>query len=362
METTTVTDDRTPGPLGPRGPFPQGAGGGLRRGPLERQWLHYAFLSRCGSTAVIANLSVLGADRPNGEPHRRAIVLVHEKDGGWEASQFNARQQQVPWSSFRLPQPRNGPDGEGPFTVAAVAGSPTVDVRLRTTGRACTSQCAPFGDGEFLRWQSEPGVAGSGVVTVRGRRRNVELTGYHERVRGRWSWPALGGWVFGFVNAPHQETTCSGDAAALPPPAAVVFTLIQPRFPADAANGSVMLWREGRLWRHFPRRCVQMAVDGALDRDRVVLVPPLAGLLDSPACAVVPGRLVISARMGPDHLLLDFTSETAGRIANPCERGLKPFSVHETLGPCRVEGMVSGRRIAFETRGIVEFAGGADDH
>ncbi|WP_234353029.1 hypothetical protein [Streptomyces sp. NRRL B-1140] len=353
--------------MGPRGPFPDGAAAGLTGGPLERQWLHYALLSRSGDVAVIANLSTLGADRPDEPAHRRGIVLAHDQESGWEASQFNARQQQVPWSSFRLPQPRAAQGGKGPFNVAAVSGSPALEVTLRSTSQACTSQCAPFGDGEFLRWQSEPGVLGAGMVTVHGRSRWVELTGYHERVRGRWSWPALGGWVFGFVNAPHSERADSAaDSSAAenvqgPPPAAVVFTLIQPRFPDDAANGSVMLWREGRLWRHFPRRCLQMAVDGALARDDVVLVPPLAGLLDTPSCATVPGRLVISARMGQDHLLLDFTSRTAGRIANPCERGLRPFSVHETLGPCRVEARVSGRHLEFETQGIVEFAGGADD-
>ncbi|MCE0447576.1 hypothetical protein LT493_36225 [Streptomyces tricolor] len=51
----------------------------------------------------------------------------------------------------------------------------------------------------------------------------------------------------------------------------------------------------------------------------------------------------------------------AGRIANPSETSLHPFSVHETLGPCTVEGRIGGRRIGFRTEGIVEFAGGAHD-
>ncbi|MFI8834986.1 hypothetical protein ACIGPN_28820 [Streptomyces afghaniensis] len=105
MCTASQVDERR---LGPAGPFPQGALGGLRGGPLERQWLHYAFLSRCGSLAVIANLSSLGADRADDSPHQRAIVLVHDRDGGWEASQFNARRQQVPWSSFRLARTDGG--------------------------------------------------------------------------------------------------------------------------------------------------------------------------------------------------------------------------------------------------------------
>jgi hypothetical protein len=90
-------------------------------------------------------------------------------------------------------------------------------------------------------------------------------------------------------------------------------------------------------------------------------VPPLAGTLGTPPTAAVPGRLLITARLGEDRLVLDFRSHTAGRIANPSETSLQPFSVHETLGPCTVEGRVGGHTIGFHTEGIVEFAGGAHD-
>jgi hypothetical protein len=59
--------------------------------------------------------------------------------------------------------------------------------------------------------------------------------------------------------------------------------------------------------------------------------------------------------------VLDFRSQTAGRIVNPSETSLRPFSVHEVLGPCTVEGTVSGRPVGFQAMGIVEFAGGAGD-
>ncbi|MEU5536433.1 hypothetical protein [Streptomyces sp. NPDC020362] len=353
--------------LGPPGPFPNAP----LTHPLDRKWLHYAFLSRCGRQALIANLSVLGSStgavfadpgapvtgRRSGtgtaaEGQHMAILLVYEEGHGWSATQFNAEQPELPWSAFRLPHPR----GEsGAFRVAARPAAPAADVRLTRTSRPCTSQCAPFGEDEYLRWQSEPGVLGEGTLRHRdGTVTMTDLLGYHERVRGRWSWPTLGGWVFGFVNDP------SGPAGAAPP-SAVVFTLIQPTRPADAANGSVMLWRDGRMVRHFPRRNLRVAVSGSLDRDRVAMVPPLADMLGTPPMAAVPGRLLITARLGDDRLVLDFRSYTAGRIVNPSETSLHPFSVHETLGPCTVEGRVGGRPIAFRTEGIVEFAGGAHD-
>ncbi|MEV0183495.1 hypothetical protein AB0I54_29995 [Streptomyces sp. NPDC050625] len=353
--------------LGPPGPFPHTP----LTHPLDRKWLHYAFLSRCGRQALIANLSVLGsstgavfADPGTPDTGRRsgtgtaaegqhmAILLVHARDRGWSATQFNADQPELPWSAFRLPHPHGA---SGAFRLAARSAAPAADVRLTRTSRPCTSQCAPFGEDEHLRWQSEPGILGAGTLRHGdGTATETELLGYHERVRGRWSWPTLGGWVFGFVNDPSGPTGAA-------PPFAVVFTLIQPEYPADAANGSVMLWRDGRMIRHFPRRNLRVAVSGVLDRDRVVLVPPFAGTLGTPPTAAVPGRLLITARLGEDRLVLDFRSHTAGRIANPSETSLQPFSVHETLGPCTVEGRVGGHTIGFHTEGIVEFAGGAHD-
>jgi hypothetical protein len=329
--------------LGPAGPFPDCS----LRDPLERRWLHYAFLSRRRGQAVIANLSTLGAETAGQEPQSMAILLLHDDELGWSASQFNATRPQTPWSAFRVPSSV----GER-FSVASRGGAPAVDLLLRRTSRPCTSQCAKFGRHEHLRWQSEPGVLGTGGLHLPAGRREVDLLGYHERVRGRWSWPALGGWVFGFANDPAG----TGDG---PPPAAVVFTLIQPRGGQDAVNGSVMLWREGRLVRHFPRRGLEVVVHDVLDRDQVVLVPPLARSLGTGPTAGVPRRLVIVARMGRDRLVLDFTARTAARIANPCELGIRPFSVHETLGTCRVDGLVSSNRFGFAAQGIVEFAGGA---
>jgi len=43
----------------------------------------------------------------------------------------------------------------------------------------------------------------------------------------------------------------------------------------------------------------------------------------------------------------------------PSETSLRPFSVHEVVGPCLLHGSLSGRPFSIETRGIVEFAGGA---
>lgn len=315
---------------------------------LERRWLHYAFRSQSGDMSVIANLSTLGTSgAPGARTQRMSILLVHDATSGWHSTQFNADVTPRPWSSFRLPEPVEQ------MRIAGRRGVPGIDLTFRRTGRACTSQCAPFGVDQHLRWQSEPGILASGTVTTRDRvHENVELVGYHERVRGRWGWPDLGGWVFGFANAPAAV----GEAPAY----SVVFTLIQPPQPADAATASVMLWRAGRLLRHFPRRCIDVAVGGLLARDAVQMCPPLAAVLGTPPAAAVPGRLVIAATLGGDRLVIEIDAQTAGRIVNPSELGLLPFSVHEVLGPASVSGRVAGLDIAFTAGAVVEFAGGAN--
>jgi hypothetical protein len=333
--------------LGPRGPFPDAP----LRGVLERRWLHYAFLSRDGELGLVANLARLGAapDDPAGDA-ATAILLLHERGRGWSASQYNSRAPSPPWSSFRRPHPEGV---QGRLALSAAGGGVAVDLALRRTSRACTSQCATFGPGQHLRWQSETGVVARGDWTIAGRRHaGVEAIGYHERVRGRWGWPELGGWVFGFANDP--ATGASGA-----PGCAVVFTLIQPLAPAAAATGSVMVWRDGRLARHFPRRRITVAVRGELDQAHVAQVPALARMLGTRPMPAIPRRLVVAATMGRDHVVLDFCCESAARVVVPSETGLDPFTVHEVIGPVAVHGRIGHRRLAFETAGIVEFAGGA---
>jgi hypothetical protein len=275
------------------------------------------------------------------------ILLLHRRGSGWRASQFNARTSLPTWSAFRRPG-----FSRLSLELGATCGAPAVRLQLARTGHPCTSQTAPVCAGQHFRWQSEPGIL------ARGQWRydddvleDVAAVGYHERVRGRWSWPALGGWVFGFIN----ETASAADG---PPGTALVFTLIQPR-EMRHVSGSVMLWRNGRLKRHFPRRRVSVAVCGELDRSRVACVPPLAELFGVAPTAPVPQRLVVTAALGEDHALLDFEAESAARIVIPSESGLLPFSVHEVYGPCRLEGRVNGAAFACDSFGIVEFAGGA---
>lgn len=329
--------------LGPPGPYPRVA----LSDHLDRRWLHYAFRSADGDLSLIANLSLLGSTRPSHEDEQQMSILLVHDDDGWSSSQFNADVTGEPWSAFRLPDP--GPQ----LRISGVRGRPAVDLTLTRTGHPCTSQCAPFGVDEHLRWQSEPGVVAVGTLTgARRQYHEVRLLGYHERVRGHWNWPDLGGWVFGFANAPA--------APGEPPPYAVVFTLIQPTSPDDAATASVMLWRNGRLLRHFPRRSLRVSVAGLLARDRVVTAPPLAATLGTPPAAPVPLHLSITATTVSDYLSIEVESQTACRIVNPNELGIQPFSVHEVLGPGTITGRIDDTEFAFTAPAVVEFAGGAN--
>ena len=337
--------------LGPQGPFPRGD---LTK-VLERRWLHYAFLSRDNELAMVANVAWLGPppDQPHLGPRCTSILLLHKKNEGWCSSQFNARTRVPLWSAFRQPHEFGHAT---PFEMGATSESPQVKLQMQRSSHPCSSQCAAFADSHFLRWQSESGVIARGELRYKDEWfKDIEIIGYHERVRGYWGWPELGGWVFGFANDPKAN----GHA---PPPTAVVFTLIQPPAPRDAATGSVMLWRHGCMRRHFPRRCVTVATRGQLDRDSVQQVPELANLFGVPPMHPIPRRLVIAARMGNDWVLLDFSCKSAARVVIPSETSLNPFSVHEVIGSVVVEGRLNNEKFEFETHGIVEFAGGADGH
>lgn len=333
--------------FGPFGPFPAVP----LNDSIDRRWLHYAFLSRDGRNGMVANAAWLGpADgEPPGTERFTTILLLHETGGNWVSSQFNAAIGGGPWSAFRLPHSHDIP---GRLPIAGVAGHPAVDLHLRRTSQPCSSQCAFFAGHQHLRWQSEPGVRATGSWDQGDGKRPVELVGYHERVRGRWSWPDLGEWVFGFAN------DLAGDPAR-PPAWAGVFTFIRPTAERREATASFMVWKDGRMRRHFPRRNVSFAVRGELDRNRVTLTPPLARLLGVPPMAPIPRRLAIVGRQGDDEVILDFDAEAAARVIISSENSLRPFSVHEVVGDCLLAGRIGGERFSIRTRGIVEFAGGA---
>jgi hypothetical protein len=158
--------------------------------------------------------------------------------------------------------------------------------------------------------------------------------------------------VFGFAN----DLCAGGDQ---PPAYSAVFTFIKPRWPADATTASFMVWKDGAVRRHFPRRRVTFAVRGELHRDRVTLTPPLSSLFGVRPMAPIPKRLVISAKMGDDWAVLEFEAEACARVIIPSETSYLPFSVHEVVGPCVLAGVIGGERFELETRGIVEFSGGA---
>lgn len=334
--------------LGPVGPFPDVDLSDV----LERRWLHYAFLSCDGRYSMVANSSTLGPPNNDSEGIARTmtILLLHERGKGWISSQFNAATSQPLWSAFRQPHMQRVTT---PLRIGAISGAPRVDLGLMRTSRPCTGQCAPFAGDQHLRWQSETGVRARGQWRLRGEPIDVEAMGYHERVRGRWGWPELGEWVFGFANDLEAE----GNE---PPPYAGVFTFIKPIWPNDATTASFMLWQKGIFRRHFPRRNVTFAVRGILDRDFVTDTPPLSRLFGVAPMSQVPKRLVISARQAHDWAILDFESESAARIVVPSETSLAPFSVHEVVGPCILAGELAGQRFEIHTRGIVEFSGGAD--
>ena len=102
--------------LGAIGPFPPT----VLQSELERRWLHYALLSRDGRFGMVANVAWLGPAREHaGSSFGTSILLVHERDAGWRASQYNALTRIPLWSAFRQPHPAGDPR---PLLASAVGG------------------------------------------------------------------------------------------------------------------------------------------------------------------------------------------------------------------------------------------------
>ena len=334
--------------LGPAGPFPSQPPSDV----LERRWLHYSFLPADGRLGMAANIAHLGpaAEDPLRRDRTTSIILLHETGVGWRTSQYNAAIAGPLWSAFRRPQGLGEP---GQLELRSKSGNAGVSYAVHRTSHPCAFQCVSFAGDHHMRWQSETGLYARGDWCYGDRvYRDVEAFGYNERVRGRWGWPEIGGWIWGYTND-------NAGAPGAAPPTAVVFSLIQPQAPPDAATGSVIVWRHGRVVRHFPRRLVTMAGRGRLDRDRGSQFPALGNLLGTGPTPPIPARLTVCGRMGADWVAIDFASMDAARVVVPCETSLDAYRVHEVIGRCEVEGRIGGKPIAFAAPAIVEFSGGA---
>jgi hypothetical protein len=182
--------------------------------------------------------------------------------------------------------------------------------------------------------------------------RETVAVGYHERVHGRWGWPEMGGWVFGFCNQ-------IADPPAGAPTWALVFALLQPRDEPYDHTAMVMLWRRGRMVLFVPRRAMRVSVAGQLARDRVLTTPPLAPLLGTFATAPIPAALCIDGHQGRDWIQIRYRCREAARLVVPSETSLQPFSVHEVIGDMEVRIRLRETEVGFTSPGIVEFAGGA---
>ena len=125
-----VDSDRRP-PLGVQGPFPRCA----LVDPIERRWLHYAFVSRDGQLGMVANAAWLGPHQPGDATRYTTILLLHERGRPWVASQFNADISAPPWSAFRLPTIPGTQGAAGRLRIASTSGAPAVDLQLQRTAQ-----------------------------------------------------------------------------------------------------------------------------------------------------------------------------------------------------------------------------------
>jgi hypothetical protein len=319
---------------------------------LERRWLHYAFITLDSRQALIANLASLGGD-DGGKPIHTNVLLMYHQDHGWNCSQWHACVPRQPWTSYCTPPPSNHWPREPDFQIQSLAGRPSVSLHLSSTSTPAPAGVARFHRTNWKRWQAQPGVLARGCwddgMTPA---RNVAAVGYHERVNGRWAWPEMGGWVFGFCNQ-------LGEAADRPPQWSVVFALMQPCDEAREHTAMIMLWRQGRMVLFVPRRTMRVSVAGQLSRDCVVTAPTLAPLIGTPSTAPIPSVLCIDGYSGKDSIQIRYHSRHAARLVVPSETSLAAFSVHEVVGEMEVDITMERSRLRFTSPGIVEFAGGA---
>ena len=320
---------------------------------LERRWLHYAFISIDEQQALIANLATLGGHDDGDEPTQTSVLLAYHREHGWACSQWHAFMPRKPWTSYGSTPPSTAWPREPDLALQSLAGTPSVSLYLTSTTTPAPAGVSHFHRTNWKRWQAQPGVIASGYwADGMSPPRETTAIGYHERVHGRWGWPEMGGWVFGFCNQ-------LADRIEGPPNWAVVFALLQPKDEKHDHTAMVMLWRRGVMVLFVPRRAIRVSVAGQLPRDRVLMTPTLAPLLGTYATSPIPAVLCIDGFQGRDWIQIRYRCRDAAQLVVPSETSLQPFSVHEVIGEMDVRVRLKETNVEFTSPGIVEFAGGA---
>jgi hypothetical protein len=334
-----------------RNDYLRGSRAGLRSLEDRKEWLHFCVTGPGLDLLVNFSLSDCTHRACRGDDlHARLIVLVREEGLGWDGDVESAQdgvEMRRGAIDVRFGESRLAFAG-GAYELEFAMAERPIAARLRFEpltfpGRAPN---IPLPESPPLHWVVTPRLRTSGVVTVGGRRHDLDGTlSYHDHNWGRFVWGQNFSWRWAF---------------ALPDDAAVPWTLafasLATRDRHHALSQGAFLWRGAQRCRTYRDHDVQIVADRVpLAARRVFKIPRVMALLAPEVPTDIPRRVELRAERGGEWLRYQFDPVDFGQVVIPSEREYAVTILNEVAGPCLVEGEVGGDRLSWTGRSVFEF-------
>jgi hypothetical protein len=196
-----------------------------------------------------------------------------------------------------------------------------------------------------LHWRAQPRLSAHGAVTVAGQHHAlVGALAYHDHNWGAFQWGDDFAWEWG-IALPADD----GDWA-------VLYSALLNRARTVLTAEQLLLWRGRDAALVAASGEVSSRAHGTLSRAAGLRLPPVMALLQPRTACDLPERLDVAACNGVGRVGLSFRPGPNAQIVIPSERDpLGDVTIHECIGPVRVEYDAGREHHVWEGRGVFEF-------
>ncbi|MBI4516545.1 MAG: hypothetical protein HY699_12105 [Deltaproteobacteria bacterium] len=327
-----------------RSPF---ALGGARH---HKEWQHFVVLS--AELDLLVNFSYCDDARPRalqGAEFPRLVLLLRER--GWDGDVEQFAMAEATSRGGRIDLTFGGNrlrfhDGRFLIAVALRERPITVELALAPVTQPAYVPSIPMLDGPPLNWVVVPRLQVRGVVTVAGRRYQLDgAPAYHDHNWGHFLWGHDVSWEWGFV-LPESETV----------PWCLTFVRLTDRARTRALAQQLLLWRGAHLLALFRECDLEAEAELVHLRPAQVFKVPRVMALVAPECSTdVPRSYEVRARARGDWLTCRCTGSDMAQVVIPSETRLGVTIFNEVSARASVQGCIDGERVEFCGRSILEF-------
>jgi hypothetical protein len=319
----------------------------------HREWNYFCVFADEGT--LIVNLSLmdrisLPMNSLDKREQARVAVLVRNSAGRWLGAVDQYAPDTVSIRAGRIdswfgPNSLELIDGSYRLRICMTEAGVEADLVLKPVAQPALTRSVPLGKTEPMRWLVVPRLQATGKVRFGEQLHYIRHSpAYHDHNWGRFSWGGDFGWEWGISLNAGGKVDWS-----------VIYYRITDRGRHHVLSQGLLLWRNHAHSRTFQDSELDVRSFGLLRSKRLLHLPGITALAIPGTAADIPRRIEIRARSGGDTLEVALDLNDRAQIGVPNDHDSGFTCISETHGRSRIQGMIRGETIAFESLAVVEF-------